>query len=111
MPYVPPHYAPRDDYETVILNSGGGNTSNSWVTDVYAYWSRVKQSGLLPDEAAAQGLEVITSVFPFAANGRAPEAREWAEPILRRKATMPEYIRRRERPWFRKAAALLKRVG
>ena len=42
--------------------------------------------------------------------GRPAEAREWAERILRKKATMPNYIRRRERPWFRKAAALLKRV-
>ena len=41
---------------------------------------------------------------------RAAEAREWAERILRKKATMPNYIRRRERPWFRKAAALLKRI-
>ncbi len=42
--------------------------------------------------------------------GRTAEAREWAERILRKKATMPNYIRRRERPWFRKATALLKRV-
>jgi hypothetical protein len=42
--------------------------------------------------------------------GRAGEAREWADRILRKKATMPNYIRRRERPWFRKAAALLKRL-
>ena len=42
--------------------------------------------------------------------GRAAEARELAERILRKKATMPDYIRRRERPWFRKAAALLKRA-
>ena len=40
----------------------------------------------------------------LAAAGRAAEAREWAERILRKKATMPDYIRRRERPWFRKAA-------
>jgi len=44
----------------------------------------------------------------LAATGRAAEAREWAERILRKKATMPDYIRRRERPWFRKANALLK---
>ena len=42
--------------------------------------------------------------------GRSAEAREWAERILRKKATMPDYIRRRERPWFRKAKALLKRI-
>jgi hypothetical protein len=46
----------------------------------------------------------------LAAEGRAAEAREWAERILRKKATMPDDIRRRERPWFRKARALLKRV-
>jgi hypothetical protein len=46
----------------------------------------------------------------LAAEGRAAEARAWAERILRKKATMPDYIRRRERPWFRRAAALLKRL-
>jgi hypothetical protein len=46
----------------------------------------------------------------LAADGRAAEAREWAERILRKKATMPDYIRRRERTWFRKAGALLKRL-
>jgi hypothetical protein len=46
----------------------------------------------------------------LADEGRTPEAREWAERILRKKATMPEYIRRRERPWFRSARALLKRL-
>ncbi len=44
----------------------------------------------------------------LADTGRAGEAREWAERILRKKATMPDYIRRRERPWFRKTRALLK---
>jgi len=46
----------------------------------------------------------------LADEGRTAEAREWAERILRKKATMPEYIRRRERPWFRSARALLKRL-
>lgn len=46
----------------------------------------------------------------LAAEGRKDEAREWAERILRKKATMPDYIRRRERPWFRKARGLLKRL-
>ena len=46
----------------------------------------------------------------LASDGRGAEARDWAERILRKKATMPDYIRRRERPWFRKAKALLKRL-
>jgi hypothetical protein len=46
----------------------------------------------------------------LADEGRVAEAREWAERILRKKPTMPDYIRRRERPWFRSARALLKRL-
>ena len=46
----------------------------------------------------------------LAGQGRSAEAREWAERILRKKQTMPEYIRRRERPWFRKTRALVKRL-
>jgi hypothetical protein len=46
----------------------------------------------------------------LAAQGRNAEAREWAQKILAKKPTMPGYLRRRERPWFRKAAGLLKRL-
>jgi hypothetical protein len=46
----------------------------------------------------------------LAAHGRAPEAREWAQRIMAKKPTMPRYLQRRERPWFRKATALLKRL-
>ncbi|NUO64345.1 MAG: hypothetical protein HOQ34_12285 [Gemmatimonadaceae bacterium] len=46
----------------------------------------------------------------LAAQGRYGEAREWGERILRKKATMPDYIRRQERPWFRKTRAVLKRL-
>ena len=42
--------------------------------------------------------------------GRTAEAREWAQRILAKKATMPGYLRRRERPWFRRANAVLGRV-
>jgi hypothetical protein len=42
--------------------------------------------------------------------GRTDEAREWAQKILDKKPTMPGYLRRRERTWFRKASALLIRL-
>ena len=42
--------------------------------------------------------------------GRGAEAREWAKKILDKKPTMPGYLRRRERPWFRRASAVLSRV-
>ena len=42
--------------------------------------------------------------------GRTAEAREWVRKILDKKPSMPGYLRRRERPWFRKAYALLARL-
>ena len=47
----------------------------------------------------------------LAARGRTAEAREWANKVLAKKPTMPRYLQRRERPWFRRANALLKTVG
>jgi hypothetical protein len=46
----------------------------------------------------------------LAAQGRNAEAREWTQRILAKKPTMPGYLRRRERPWFRRASGLLKRL-
>jgi hypothetical protein len=72
------------------------------------------------DEAAARFAEVTTTstlsetqynyARLLADWGRTDEAREWARRILAKKPTMPAYVRRRERPWFRKANALLKRL-
>ena len=39
--------------------------------------------------------------------GRIVEARTWAQKILDKKPTMPGYLRRRERGWFRRASGLL----
>ncbi len=46
----------------------------------------------------------------LASEGKNTEAREWAQKVLDKKPTMPGYLRRRERPWFRSANKLLKRV-
>ena len=42
---------------------------------------------------------------------RPAEARQWAQRVLDKQATMPGYLRRRERPWFRRANGVLKRLG
>ena len=47
-------------------------------------------------------LAVAEAARPRRASGR--------ERILAKKPTMPRYLQRRERPWFRKAGALLKRL-
>lgn len=46
----------------------------------------------------------------LAAQHREGEAREWAQRILAKRRTMPGYLKRRERPWFRRANALLSRL-
>ena len=46
----------------------------------------------------------------LASQNRAAEAREWAKKILDKKPTMPGYLKRRERPWFRKANGLLRQL-
>jgi hypothetical protein len=46
----------------------------------------------------------------LASEQRNAEAREWAQKVLDKKPTMPGYLRRRERPWFRRAKDVLKRV-
>jgi hypothetical protein len=46
----------------------------------------------------------------LASEQRNAEAREWAKKVLDKKPTMPGYLKRRERPWFRRANEVLKRV-
>jgi hypothetical protein len=45
----------------------------------------------------------------LASEGRSAEAREWAQKVIDKKPATPGYLRRRERPWFRRANAMLKR--
>jgi hypothetical protein len=66
-------------------------------------FARVTESSTLP--------ETYYNYASFlASQGRADEARPWAERIIARRDSMPMYLRRRERPWFNKAKALLKRL-
>jgi len=42
--------------------------------------------------------------------GKTREAREMVGKIMNKKATLPRYLKRRERPWFRRAEALLRQL-
>ena len=46
----------------------------------------------------------------LASEGRSAEARQWAQKVLDKQRAMPDYQRRRERPWLRKATVMLKRL-
>jgi hypothetical protein len=64
--------------------------------------------------AVTQTSTISESLYNYAlflqSQGRNAEAREWAQKLLDKKYSMPAYLRRRERPWFRKANGLLKRL-
>ena len=79
----------------------------------YANAGRTAEAATLFEEATAASTssETYLNYAAFlAAQGRAAEAREWAQRVLAKRATMPRYLERRERPWFRRARALLKRL-
>ena len=77
--------------------------------------------GLLPQRADPLFAEVTQisttpetiynyAIFLRAAN-RPDEAREWAQKLQSKKRTLPRYMQRRERPWFRKGKALQKELA
>lgn len=47
----------------------------------------------------------------LAQRGKQEKAREMMQEILAKKTTLPRYLRRQERPWFRRAKAFLKETG
>jgi hypothetical protein len=73
-----------------------------------------------PDRAAPLFAEVVQysttpeTLYNYAnflkLQGRQVEAREWTEKLLAKKRTLPRYMQRVERPWFRKGKALLKEL-
>ena len=42
--------------------------------------------------------------------GRKDEAKQWARTLMEKKRTLPRYMQRYERPWFRKGKALIKEL-
>ena len=52
----------------------------------------------------------IARIAPLTPDSPDAEAREMAGKILNKKATLPRYLKRRERPWFRRAEVLLRQL-
>lgn len=79
-------------------------------------WSRNNQEAQAANlfEQVTQTSTLSETQFNYAqflaVQGKPVEARQWAQRVLGKKATMPRYLKRRERPWFRRAAALLKKL-
>jgi hypothetical protein len=103
------------DLERVVRINGNYDYQRAAGLLAYA-WARNNQ-----EAQAASMFEKITQTSTLsetqfnyaqflAEQGKTGEARQWAQRILGKKATMPRYLKRRERPWFRRASALLKRL-
>jgi hypothetical protein len=89
------------------------NRAIGLLAHAYAHSGRPEQADALFRQATEISTlsETYLNYAAFlASQNRTAEAREWAQRLLARKSTIPRYLRRRERPWFRKAAALLKRL-
>jgi hypothetical protein len=79
----------------------------------YANTGQVEEADRLFREVTAKSTasETYLNYATFlASQKRNAEAREMAQAILDKKPMMPSYLRRRERPWFRAASALLKKL-
>ena len=89
-----------------------------------------RAAGLLADAYARTGrLELAAAYFAEATQfsttpetlynyanflrlqNRREEAREWTQKLLAKKRTLPRYMQRVERPWFRKGKTLLKELS
>ncbi len=90
------------------------NRAIALLAHAYANTGQPDKAEALFEEATGRSTlsETYLNYAAFlASQNRIAEAREWAQRVLARKPTIPRYLQRRERPWFRKAAALLKRLS
>lgn len=92
---------PRYDYDRAAGLLAHGLAKIGQVESADALFAKVVTTSTL-SETLVNYAEFLKS------QGREHEGREWAQRVLSKKRTLPRYLKRRERPWFRKAAALAK---
>jgi len=84
------------------------------LADAYARTGQLERAGQLFAEVTQISTTPETlynyASFLKTANRR-EESREWAQKLLEKKRTLPRYMQRRERPWFRRGKALLKELA
>jgi hypothetical protein len=84
------------------------------LADAYARTGQLERA----DQLFAEVTQISTTpetLYNYAsflkAANRQNEAREWLQKLEAKKRTLPRYMQRRERPWFRKGKALLKELA
>lgn len=83
------------------------------LADAYARTGQMERAGQLFADVT-QISTTPETLYNYASflklQGRHDEAREWAQKLLAKKRTLPRYMQRIERPWFRKGKNLLKEL-
>jgi len=84
------------------------------LADAYARTGHFEQAehwfaGPVQFSMTPEVLYSYASFLKFA--NRHDEARDWTQKLMAKKRTLPRYMQRRERPWFRKGQALLKELS
>jgi hypothetical protein len=83
------------------------------LADAYAKTGELEEAGVLFSEVVQFSTtpETLYNYSCFLKLQRnTEEAREWAQKLMAKKRTLPGYMQRIERPWFRKGKALLREL-
>lgn len=84
------------------------------LADAYARTGELEKAADLFN-LATQFSSTCETLFNYAnflkLQGKTAEAREWTQKLLAKKRTLPGYMQRIERPWFRKGKALQRALG
>jgi hypothetical protein len=83
------------------------------LADAYARTGQLERAGPLFAEVTQISTtpETLYNYASFLRAAKRPdEAREWAQKLQAKRRTLPRYMQRRERPWFRKGKALMKEL-
>jgi hypothetical protein len=122
-------------YHRALCSLGLGDLTTAipdleWVVGKDIKFDYYRATGLLADAYARTGqmeraAPLFTEVTQFSTTpetlynyasflklaGRREDAREWAQKLMAKKRTLPRYMQRVERPWFRKGKALMKELA
>jgi hypothetical protein len=104
------------DLERVVASDGKFDyyRASGLLADAYARTGEMDRAALL-FATATQFSSTCETLFNYAnflkLQGKTAEAREWTEKLLAKKRTLPGYMQRIERPWFRKGKALERALG
>jgi len=103
------------DLEQVVSREANYDIHRAAGLLAYAYWrsGKTKEAADLfarvTQVSTSSEIQFYYASF-LASQGRTAEAREWVDRILAKQRAMPGFQRRRERPWFRQAAALMRQL-